>query len=197
MPTSPHHRSQGTRGIPLITHILDMSSDSPSQSLDYTITSTSGRDGFLLLSVLVLFQIKRHERTWHESLNRLPEVSAQHRACPPANVHQGSAYSLQDCTPPPLMHMQIPVFTFKSWVEKDSQSKAAWEISLLIYISWKFLPLEKVYITVEAVCCQPSICAAVRHSFLPDLCHTDDYSDNSTRNFLVWSNSFYRWGYYS
>lgn len=71
----PHHCSQGVRGIPLVSHIVDLLSHSHGQRLDHSISSSLFRGSFLLSAMLASFQIKREERVWCESLNRLPQVS--------------------------------------------------------------------------------------------------------------------------
>lgn len=64
-------------------------------------------------------------------------------------------------------------------------------------ISGIFLPLEKTHITEEAVCCQTfhMCCSEAQPSTRLNVTLSDDYSDNSHRNFLVWANSLYRWEY--
>lgn len=62
-------------------------------------------------------------------------------------------------------------------------------------ISGMFLPLEKIHITVEAVCCQTlhMCCSEAQPPTRLSVTLSDNYSDNSHRNFPVWANSLYRW----
>lgn len=189
-PLWPHHCGQGARRIPLITHVLDP----PAYRVkDWTASlgfSPAG-DGFLLLSMLVSFQIKNMRG---HGVNHLTGcLRSQH--CMGHLQQRPSAYSLQDHIPPAKCS-----HTWKLWSsplrhewEKDMQSKDPSEIHVLICISWMFLPLEKLYITVELFAAKLSIRAAIRHSLPPNLHHTVwCFSENFSRNVLVWTISFYR-----
>lgn len=147
---SPHHCGQGMRAIPLITHVLDLPTHPHGQRLDYTIKFSlcqrwlpafvniglrsedmRGRGVNLLTGCL---------RSQHcRNVLQRRSIKAVPTACRTTLVLHSPTCKLE-----PLRH---------EW-GKDSQSKAPSEIPVLICISWMFLLLEKLCITVEAVCCQ-------------------------------------------
>lgn len=167
----PHHCSQGTRGIPLVSHTLDLLTHPHGQSLD-NIRSSLFKDSFLLSATLASFQIKREESVWCESLNiwgclrhilsRLPQVST-----PYGHVLWRRPCSLWD----PCTHAHRPWASplGPEWAE-DLQSKAPSEIPVLNPCACQgcFSPLGRYASLWRLFAAKPSTCA-VRHSLPPDL----------------------------
>lgn len=175
VPYCPCCCGQGVGGIHLITHILYLPTHPHGQRLDYTVRfSPLPEMAFCFYQRWSYFRSKdmrgcgvnrltgclRSQHCKGHVLQRR-SVKAVPTACRTALLLHSCARKLWSS---PLRHES----------EKDPQSKSPSEIPVLICISWMLLPVEKLYITVEArlFAAKLSICAAIRHSLPPDLCHT-------------------------
>lgn len=168
----------------------------PTKDWSILLGFPSARHGFLLLSSLVLFQIKRHERTWCKSRTDAWGLNTAWDVCvseSPSGQCPQPAGSQSSCT---HTHANCGLHLWGMSGKMTCKAKRL-QKSLCSFASHGcFLLLRSYTLLWRLFAAKPSICAAARQSF-HQICVTlsNDYLDISNRNFLVWANSLYRWEY--